>query len=182
MPTEPDQNPPADDVSGQAQRVEILLAAVRDIISSLHRMGAQLDREVTRMLPRAAGSTATSALEMENAQLKQALEGRPVIEQAKGMLMARHGCDADEAFQLLVLASRRDQRKVREVASDVVASVVRQRTKQDGLGVSIIRHPAGSGRRSAEVAVPTPGTAHPGNTPPRKVTLPRDESVDVRPR
>jgi GAF domain-containing protein len=54
-------------------------------------------------------------------QMRQALESRAVIEQAKGVLMGRHGCTADDAFALLVQQSQRTNRKLREVAQDLVA-------------------------------------------------------------
>lgn len=55
-------------------------------------------------------------------QLEEALESRAVIEQAKGVLMACHGVDADEAFDLLRRQSQHRNVKLREVAHDVVAS------------------------------------------------------------
>ena len=58
------------------------------------------------------------ALRAENRQLKDALEARTLIERAKGMLMARRGCDEATAFQLLVVLARKEQRKVRAVAAD----------------------------------------------------------------
>jgi len=48
---------------------------------------------------------------------------RPAIEQAKGILMARHHCDADAAFAMLRSASMRDNRKLSELAACIVASV-----------------------------------------------------------
>src|SRR5205085_7455340 len=53
-------------------------------------------------------------------QLETALESRAVIEQAKGMLMARQGCSPDEAFDILRRASQRNNRKLRDIASDIV--------------------------------------------------------------
>jgi GAF domain-containing protein len=55
-------------------------------------------------------------------QLEEALGSRAVIEQAKGVLMAREGIDADEAFDLLRRQSQHRNVKLREVAHDVVAS------------------------------------------------------------
>jgi GAF domain-containing protein len=55
-------------------------------------------------------------------QMRQALESRAVIEQAKGVLMAQQGLDADQAFAMLVELSQRSNRKLREVAQSVVAS------------------------------------------------------------
>jgi AmiR/NasT family two-component response regulator len=46
-----------------------------------------------------------------------------VIEQAKGILMAHHKCGPDHAFRLLAEASQRQNRKLRDVAAAVVASV-----------------------------------------------------------
>jgi GAF domain-containing protein len=54
-------------------------------------------------------------------QLQSALESRAVIEQAKGILMGREGITADQAFEVLVRASQRENRKLRELAADIVA-------------------------------------------------------------
>jgi AmiR/NasT family two-component response regulator len=43
-----------------------------------------------------------------------------VIEQAKGILIKTHRVSADDAFGLLVARSQSENRKLREVASDVV--------------------------------------------------------------
>lgn len=48
------------------------------------------------------------------------MQSRAVIEQAKGMLMATQRCSADEAFQVLVRASHRENRKLREMADELV--------------------------------------------------------------
>jgi len=56
-------------------------------------------------------------------QLAHALETRPVIDQAKGILMRDRACTADEAFDLLVAASQRSNRKLRDIARDLVDSV-----------------------------------------------------------
>jgi hypothetical protein len=53
--------------------------------------------------------------------LENALESRDTIGQAKGILMARQGISADEAFEVLRRASQRSNRKLRDVAADVVA-------------------------------------------------------------
>jgi hypothetical protein len=55
--------------------------------------------------------------------LHAALTSQPVIEQAKGILMARHCCGPDQAFRLLAQASQRENRKLRDLAAAVVASV-----------------------------------------------------------
>jgi PAS domain S-box-containing protein len=53
-------------------------------------------------------------------QMRHAMETRAVIEQAKGMLIAAHGCTADEAFQMLSEFSQRSNRKLRDVAKAMV--------------------------------------------------------------
>jgi response regulator NasT len=55
-------------------------------------------------------------------QLRTAMASRPMIDMAKGILIARHGCTPDEAFEMLSAASQRENRKLREVAVAVVAS------------------------------------------------------------
>jgi GAF domain-containing protein len=52
--------------------------------------------------------------------LRRALESRAVIEQAKGILMARDRCTAEEAFQMLRRISQHRNVKLREVAQAVV--------------------------------------------------------------
>jgi GAF domain-containing protein len=59
--------------------------------------------------------------------LGEAMKNRAVIEQAKGILMAK-GCDADTAFELLVRASQRENVKLRDIAQRIVA----QRTARPG--------------------------------------------------
>jgi GAF domain-containing protein len=53
-------------------------------------------------------------------QLEDALTSRGSIEQAKGILMARRGCSADEAFDQLRETSQRTNCKLREVAAGIV--------------------------------------------------------------
>ena len=49
------------------------------------------------------------------------LASQPVIEQARGILMACQGCDPDQAFDILRRASQRFNRPIRELANDLVA-------------------------------------------------------------
>ena len=58
----------------------------------------------------------------EYQSLQGAFGRRAVIEQAKGILMARHSTDADHAFELLRQHSQRNGRKLIEVAEAVVES------------------------------------------------------------
>jgi GAF domain-containing protein len=52
--------------------------------------------------------------------LEQAITSRAIIEQAKGKIMATTGVTADEAFELLVRASQRENVKLRELARRIV--------------------------------------------------------------
>ena len=55
------------------------------------------------------------------AQLQAALDRRMLIEQAKGMLMAKEGIDPATAFERLRTAARTGQRRVVDVAHDLIA-------------------------------------------------------------
>jgi len=52
--------------------------------------------------------------------LRQALQSRSVIDQAKGLIRAWLCCSEDEAFQALTTASQRANVKVRQLASELV--------------------------------------------------------------
>jgi GAF domain-containing protein len=64
-------------------------------------------------------------------QMREAISSRAVIEQAKGVLVAQRGCPPEEAFRLLVAASQRSNRKLRDIAQEVVAGAARD---GDGAG------------------------------------------------
>ncbi|GAB2751130.1 ANTAR domain-containing protein [Streptomyces bullii] len=61
-------------------------------------------------------------LQEEVDQLRQAIASRPVIDQARGILMATHGCTSDEAWHILREASQLSNTKLRTVAAAVTAS------------------------------------------------------------
>jgi predicted kinase len=69
-------------------------------------------------------------------ELRRGLVSRAVIDQAKGILMAQHGLDADQAFAVLTRFSQQENRKLRDVAGDLVASSVRE---------ARVRHARGTG-------------------------------------
>jgi GAF domain-containing protein len=54
--------------------------------------------------------------------MRQAMESRAVIEQAKGVLMAQRHVGPEEAFEILRAASQRYNRKLREIALGIVES------------------------------------------------------------
>lgn len=59
--------------------------------------------------------------------LNRHIASQPVIEQAKGILMARSHCTPDEAFDQLRRASMRSNVKVRDIARQVVEAAGRRR-------------------------------------------------------
>jgi GAF domain-containing protein len=58
-------------------------------------------------------------------QLQEALTSRAVIDQAKGILMAQRGVGADEAFDILRTASQGQNRKLRDLAQELVDRAVK---------------------------------------------------------
>lgn len=59
------------------------------------------------------------------ARLQARLASMPVIEQAKGIIMARQGWSEDQAFDALRRASQRENIKVRDLAASIVARTTR---------------------------------------------------------
>jgi two-component system, response regulator / RNA-binding antiterminator len=60
-------------------------------------------------------------LRTEVEQLRQAIATRPVIDQARGILMATHACSSDQAWNVLREASQLSHTKLRKVAAVVTA-------------------------------------------------------------
>jgi AmiR/NasT family two-component response regulator len=58
-----------------------------------------------------------------SAQLEEALSSRSVIDQALGILMAQQRCTAEKALTLLRSHSQNTNRKVRDVAADLIQRV-----------------------------------------------------------
>lgn len=85
----------------------------------------ELDRDLAVILAAHASTAltatmASTAAELEAAQLRQALTSRDVIGQAKGILMERRGISADEAFDALRDASQSLNVKLTQVAQTLV--------------------------------------------------------------
>jgi hypothetical protein len=68
----------------------------------------------------------------EFARLQARLNSMPVIEQAKGILMAEQQCGPDEAFDLLRRASQRTNVKLRLLAAQIVDQVAADRSGSRG--------------------------------------------------
>ena len=74
------------------------------------------------MLGRLIGSIADARHKTQlTTQLQLALTSRIVIEQAKGVLMEREGIDARRAFELLRRQARSTERKLADVAGDLIS-------------------------------------------------------------
>jgi len=63
------------------------------------------------------------------ADLEVALESRAVIEQAKGIIIGARRCSPDAAFDLLVKQSQFENRKLREIAREVVRNAATDASK-----------------------------------------------------
>jgi GAF domain-containing protein len=59
-------------------------------------------------------------------QLDQAMKSRAVIEQAKGIVISTMRCDADQAFEVLVKQSQQQNRKLHEIAKEIVTNASRR--------------------------------------------------------
>jgi AmiR/NasT family two-component response regulator len=57
-------------------------------------------------------------------QLQTAMQTRGVIEQAKGILMAKHRYSGEQAFRDLAKASQHSNRKLRDIAQEIVDSTI----------------------------------------------------------
>jgi GAF domain-containing protein len=89
---------------------------------------AEAGREVAEAIAVAvANADAHAKLGEQARNMELAMRSRAVIEQAKGVLMAQRGIDADGAFELLRAASQRYNRKLRDIATGIVASVTEPR-------------------------------------------------------
>jgi GAF domain-containing protein len=60
--------------------------------------------------------------------MQEAMRSRATIEQAKGMIMSRSHCTSEEAFDILVRGSQRENRKLRDIAREIVERAQRRPT------------------------------------------------------
>ena len=67
-----------------------------------------------------------------NEQLRAALASREIIGEAKGIIMERQSCTRDEAFDILRRASQRENRKLRDLAEELVVRVEARRGGRPG--------------------------------------------------
>jgi GAF domain-containing protein len=67
-------------------------------------------------------------------RLGEAMKSRAAIEQAKGVLMGVQRCGPDEAFELLIRASQRENVKLRDIARRIVDDAASRPADGDGTG------------------------------------------------
>jgi GAF domain-containing protein len=110
------------------------LSVDTDVRGALNLYAEQPDgfneEDVSRARVFAAQTCAALAMSTRHAhqmeltgQLREALSQRAVIDQALGILMAQQGCDQEAAFRILRNASQHRNRKLRELAVDIVTAV-----------------------------------------------------------
>lgn len=80
------------------------------------------DREQAGPLPGLPVVEQAELLYEETEQLKEALDRRPVIDVARGVLMATWSCTEEEAWQMLVRVSQHSNTKLHDVAEAVVTA------------------------------------------------------------
>jgi hypothetical protein len=105
-----------------------------DALDDRHR-GLESRRVAAESRERAAADRDLAAsreadLDREIAGLRDALHTRLTIGQAEGLLMGRHGLDADAAFRLLTRLSQEGHLKLRDVAARLVADAGRPAEEQ----------------------------------------------------
>ncbi|MDT7537084.1 MAG: hypothetical protein QOI82_669 [Actinomycetota bacterium] len=64
--------------------------------------------------------------------MRIAAESRAVIDQARGILMAEHHCGAEEAFDILRRTSQHSNRKIRDLAFEIVERTGRGLSEAEG--------------------------------------------------
>jgi hypothetical protein len=107
---------------GRGETLAGQLAAARLHLEANARRLAEIRAQLlaTQELVRADRSERQKLHESAYARLRARLDSLPVIEQAKGILMAQTGCSPEEAFDLLRRASQRANIRVRDLAAKII--------------------------------------------------------------
>ncbi|MFF7444598.1 MULTISPECIES: ANTAR domain-containing protein [unclassified Streptomyces] len=114
--------------TGQPRR--ILELAGLDTTDPLHTAPRPDDTEPAPPASSAVALERTEQIQLlreEVEQLRQAIVSRPVIDQARGILMAAHSCTPEEAWAILRTTSQLSNTKLRSVAEALTAG-----TRPDG--------------------------------------------------
>ena len=102
------------------------VAAARSMLAdNTERLAAAAERLRATRASLASGRSRREQLhESAYARLRAQLETMPVVEQAKGILIAQTGCSPDEAFAMLRQASQRSNVRVSDLAASIVERAV----------------------------------------------------------
>jgi transcriptional regulator with GAF, ATPase, and Fis domain len=91
--------------------------------AAVSEAGSQMARALAEQAAMVlANAGALASAELAKQHLEEALNTRDLIGQAKGILMARQGVTAQEAFDVLRRASQRSGRKLRDIAVEVASN------------------------------------------------------------
>ncbi|MFJ5995291.1 ANTAR domain-containing protein [Streptomyces sp. NPDC092370] len=97
-------------------------------------------------------------LRAEVAQLRRAMQTRPTIDLARGILMASFGLSPETAWSVLVRTSQNTNTKLHSLAQDLVGTV-RGATLPEQVQRQLAAAVAGTSRPGEEAACPTGGAA-----------------------
>jgi hypothetical protein len=104
------------------------------------------------------------------ARMQAKIDTMPVIEQAKGILMAQNRCGPEEAFDLLRRASQRANIKVSVLAAQIVAQVA----SHESLPAPSLPRPASGGGVRETTRDGRPSSGRPGT---HSASGPRDHAL-----
>jgi AmiR/NasT family two-component response regulator len=90
--------------------------------AEVNRTVARADALVAQSFASAGSARAIHKLRDQVHNLNRAMQSRATIEQAVGIVIASTGKPPDEAFRALVQMSQRTNRKLRDIAAELVAS------------------------------------------------------------
>lgn len=115
-------------VATSSPQVEGQLVGSLNVYSQRAAAFDPFDEELMRLYTVTACHTITNAHRWQKsrdevAQLEQTLTTRSVIDQAKGVMRAIHGCTAEEAFAMLVERSQNANVKLHLVAAELLDSL-----------------------------------------------------------
>lgn len=117
--------------AGARSSLSVPLPIQQHVIAALNLYSREVDAFSEDDVARAQELASVAAVAVTNAtlyetaaelgaQLQEAMSSRAVIEQAKGIVMASTRCTPDRAFEILVRASQRENRKLRDIAIEIV--------------------------------------------------------------
>ncbi len=109
-------------------RVDDGIIGALNLYSRTPHTFADNEQIATVFVAHSAAALANAQALLGGTDAQRAAPHRPriaaVIEQAKGILIRDHHCDAEDAFEMLKHASQHTNRKLRDVAATIVADAV----------------------------------------------------------